>query len=145
MTPEFIRVLPYRSKLSMSHDPDQPELDVCLWRSDTDRCEHGDHSPCDAEEGLLYGSALDPVTWFCPRHWYEMHAGPNAAYHLVDLTPEEHERQRQRVTDAFASQWTAASGRIEQAANILVACGLKTQAGKLWEAHGFIRSSLTHL
>ena len=145
MTPEFIRVLPYRSKLSMSHDPDQPELDVCLWRSDTDRCEHGDHSPCDAEEGLLYGSALDPVTWFCPRHWYEMHAGPNAASHLVDLTPEEHERQRQRVTDAFASQWTAASWRIEQAANILVACGLKTQAGKLWEAHGFIRSSLTHL
>jgi len=145
MRPEFIRVLPFRSKPSAAHDPDRPELDVCLWRSDVDCCEFSDRSNCDAEEGLLYGSALDPVTWFCPRHWYEMHAGPSAAYSLVELTPEEHERQRLAVMDAFAKEWAAASERIGQAATILAGCGLRAQAGKLWEAHGFIRSSLTHL
>jgi len=84
MKPEFIRTLSFRSRIVAAHDPDQPEWDVALWRSAENICQLGDDSRCDDSEGLYYGSADDPLTWFCPRHCYEMHSGPNRGYTLVD-------------------------------------------------------------
>lgn len=49
-------------------------------RGDSARGPHGPEPPT----GLYYGSAEDDVTKFCPRHFYEMHFGPNAPYRLID-------------------------------------------------------------
>ena len=98
--PEFINILPFRSRLVPEHDPDQPELDVSLWRSPENICQF-DESRCDETQGLYYGSVADPVTWFCPRHFYEMHFNPNAAYRLIDLSDEEYEQEKAMLATAI--------------------------------------------
>lgn len=81
---KFLATLPFRSE---QRDAPEYNLDVSVWRSDRNLCEHEEKSTCDTATGLYYGSAEDEVTKFCPRHFYEMHYGANAPYRLVDTTP----------------------------------------------------------
>lgn len=81
-TKEFVGTLPFRSQ--DVHDP-EGNFDVSIWRSTANLCEFARWpTACDALTGLYYGSAEDEVTKFCPRHFYELHAGARAPYRLVD-------------------------------------------------------------
>ncbi len=80
-TTNLLGTLPFRSKLR--EDPDF-HLDVSIWRGTQNVCEWEGVSRCDTLAGIYYGSAEDEVTKFCPRHFYEMHFGPDAPYELVD-------------------------------------------------------------
>src|SRR5438094_88731 len=84
--PEFLGTLPFRSQ---QRDDPESNFDVSAWRCASNICECAHDSPCDSITGIYYGSAEDEVTKFCPRHFFEMHFGPNAAYELtsVDTTP----------------------------------------------------------
>ena len=81
-TKELLGTLPLRSQ--DRHDWDA-NFDVSVWRcTGQGWCEWSERSPCDTLIGIYYGSAEDEVTKFCPRHFYEMHYGPDAPYRLVD-------------------------------------------------------------
>ena len=80
-TKEFIGTLPFRSE---QIDDAEANFDVSIWRCSENPCESQGDSPCDTASGISYGSAEDEVTKFCPRHFYEMHFGPGAAYRLVE-------------------------------------------------------------
>jgi hypothetical protein len=80
-TPTFIGRLPFRS---VKVDEPDCNLDVSVWSCDENICEHRPEGRCDTVAGVYYGSAEDPVTKFCPRHFYDMHDGTDAAYRLVD-------------------------------------------------------------
>lgn len=84
MDNEVFTILPFRSQLRAENDPAMPSLDVGLCRSTNNVCELRGCGRCDTGAGVYYGNPSDPVTWFCPRHWYELHFGPNAAYRLID-------------------------------------------------------------
>lgn len=75
----LLGTLPFRSR--QIDDPDA-NYDVSQWLSHQNLCEF-DSAECDTLTGIYYGSAEDEVTKFCPRHFYEMHFGKNAAYRLV--------------------------------------------------------------
>ncbi len=79
--PQFLGRLPFRS---IKVDEPDCSLDSSLWTCAWNACECEGQSACDTLDGLYYGSAEDPVTKFCPRHYYELHYGTNAAYRLVD-------------------------------------------------------------
>lgn len=79
---EFLVTLPYRSE---QIDDTESNFDVSVWRCSDNFCEHRGLSNCESVSGLYYGSAEEELTMFCPRHFFAMHAGPNAAYRLIDL------------------------------------------------------------
>ncbi len=83
-TKEFLGTLPFRSR---QRDYPEAHLDVSLWRCSWNVCENEGRSPCDTLAHIYYGSAEDEVTKFCPRHFFEMHYGPDAPYELVDAAP----------------------------------------------------------
>src|SRR4051812_16338369 len=90
----FIRVLPFYTKPIVG----DPELEipapVALWKSGKNICEDGrPDSRCDDGEGLYY-TIVGGAAYHCPRHWYEMHNGPDAPARLIDMRPEQYERER---------------------------------------------------
>lgn len=87
--PEFIATLPFRSQDVFDQDSN---LDVSVWRAPEEICELRDRSPCDTAAGICYGSREDDVTKFCPRHFYELHFGPNAPYRFVDGSGDHQEQ-----------------------------------------------------
>jgi hypothetical protein len=100
-TPTFIGRLPLRS---VKVDEPDCNLDVTVWSCDENVCEHRLGGRCDTVAAIYYGSAEDPVTKFCPRHFYETHYGTNAAYRLVDLEPlsnRDVETMVNKAADAF--------------------------------------------
>ncbi len=137
----FLRVLPFYLQIIC----DDPELEipmaVSLWKSAENICEDKG-SRCDDTQGLYYSIAGDAVTKFCPRHWYECCLGPHAPYRLLDMTEEQYATEQREQLESFLKDWMIVSERISTSAAILSHAGLEDQAGKLWEAHGYIRSSL---
>ncbi len=127
---------------------DDPELEVplpvALWKSAENLCE-GTGSRCDDSAGLYYSIAGDAVTWWCPRHWYETCLGPAAPYRLLDMTEEQFASEKAAQKERFLRDWTIIAERITSAAAVLSHSGLQEQAGKLWEVHGSIRSSIDRL
>ncbi len=100
-TPKFIGRLPFRS---VKVGEPECNLDVTVWLCDENVCEHHLEGQCDTAADIYYGSAEDPVTKFCPRHFYEMHFDTDAAYRLVDLEPlskRDVERMVNKAADAF--------------------------------------------
>jgi hypothetical protein len=81
-SPAEPRLLGTLEARSIQRDDPESNYDISLWRSQENVCEHRDSGVCDIVAGVYYGSREDPVTKFCPRHFYEMHLGPNAAYDL---------------------------------------------------------------
>lgn len=78
----FLVTLPFRSE---QIDDADSNFDVSVWRCTYNCCEMQGFSTCETASGLYYGSAEDEMTKFCPRHYFEMHEGPNAPYQLIDL------------------------------------------------------------
>jgi hypothetical protein len=144
MEQRFIRVLPFYLRPVLNDPEMETPMPVALWHSAENICEGGG-SRCDDSEHLYYSIAGDAVVWQCPRHWYDGCLAPNAPYRLIDMTDEqfrtEHEEQKQR----FFRKWKTASERLQSCAAILESEGLQEQAGRLWEAHGFIRSSIQRM
>jgi hypothetical protein len=140
MEQRFIRVLPFY----LQPICDEPELEVllpvALWKSARNICEGG-CSRCD-DNGLYYSLAGDAVTWWCPRHWYENCFGPNAPYRLLDMNEEQFQKERADQKQRLLKSWQTVSEQLVSSASILSNVGLQEEAGKLWQAHGSIRSSI---
>jgi hypothetical protein len=146
MEQQFIRILPLYSKPVVGEPALEIPMPVALWKSADIICEDsGFDGHCDTGAGHYYSIAGDPVTFWCPRHWYESHCGPNAGQRLVDMTDEEYAREREEQKERFLKEWQLASERLRSAAGILRGCGLQEEAGSLWEAHGAIDSRIRHL
>lgn len=144
MDKQFIRVIPFYSKPIVGEPELEPPMPVALWKCRRNCCE-GSDSRCDDSEGLYYSIAGDAVTFWCPRHWYEAHYGTNAGQRLVDMTDEEFRQECAEQKQRFTKEWEIVSGRLKAAANILNGAGLPEEAGKIWEVHGWIRSSIDSL
>ena len=139
---KFLRVLPlYVRQL----DPEAEPLPVALWRCDGSYCQGAGGTRCDDSEGLLYTVAGAELTYWCPRHWYERVLGPGAPYRLLDMTDEQYAEEAAAHKTRIRERLKTASERLQQAAGILDHCGLTEQSGRLWEADGWIRSSIARL
>jgi hypothetical protein len=146
MEQRFIRVLPFYLR-PVTGDPEtELPMPVALWRSASNICESREPgSRCDDSQGLYYSIAGDHVVWQCTRHWYEACLGPNAPYRLIDMTDEQFRREQTDQRARFQRDWATVSERLRSSAALLQSAGLQEQAGRIWEAHGSIESSLRRL
>ncbi len=138
----FLRVLPfYIQMIYDGHEP-EPLLPVALWKCVDQVCEGSGRSRCDESDGMRYTIAGDEVTWWCPRHWYESVIGESAPYRLLDMTDEQYRKESQDYKQQLLKDWDIVRGRLQSSAAILSDRGLDNEAGKLWEAYGYIQSSI---
>lgn len=144
MEQRFIRVLPFYLRPVLDDPEMAVPMPVALWHSAANICE-GAGSRCDDSEHLYYSIAGDAVTWQCPRHWYEGCLAPNAPYRLVEMTDEQFKWEQDNQQARFLRDWETVSRRLKSSAAILQSAGLQEQAGRLWEAHGSIQSSLRRM
>jgi hypothetical protein len=139
----FLRVLPFYIQPIVGDPELEIPMPVALWKRQTNCCEGGGETRCDDSEGLCYTIAGDEVTWWCPRHWYEGVLGPDAPYRLLDMTDAQHRTEVSEHRERILKDWAVVSDRLESAARILGGRGLQDEAGRLWHAHGWVRSSIT--
>lgn len=83
--PELIRRLPFLSRTRPELDPTTPAYGTGLFRADANVCEACDEGLCDTTAGVYYGCPDDTSTYFCPRHWYQMHFETGGPYRLIEL------------------------------------------------------------
>ncbi len=60
----------------------------------------------------------------------------------MDMTEDQHRKESHEHKERLLKDWKTVSERLQSSASILSDRGLKEQAGKLWEAQGWIRSSI---
>lgn len=146
MEQRFIRVLPFYLQ-PVTGDPEtEIPMPAALWYTAGNICEsRGSGSRCDDSEGLYYSIAGDHVVWQCPRHWYEACLGPNAPYRLLDMTDVQFQQERANQKARFLRDWETVAERLRSTAAILQHAGLQEQAGRIWEAHGSVGSSIRRM
>lgn len=146
MDKTFIRVLPFYTQPIVGDPELEIPMPVALWRCGENVCEgRTDTSPCDDSEGLYYTVAGDEVTYWCPRHWYELHSGVHPGQRLIAMPAEQHRQESAAHRDRLFKAWHEAEEHVEHAARWLQQHGLAEQAGKLHHARGAIRASIQAL
>ncbi len=146
MDKRFICVIPCYTKPIVGDPELEPLMPVALWKCEENVCEGKQPgSRCDDGEDLYYTVAGDEATYWCPRCWYEMHRGPGRGQRLIDMTLGQHAAECRAHKDRLLKDWAVVADRLETSARILAHAGLQDEAGKLWEAYGYVRSSIERL
>lgn len=134
---KFIQLLPFYSQYT--DDPEIVPMEIALWQSADNLCELEGCGRCDTGGDMFYSISEDPVGFYCPRHWYEMHLKSDSGYQLRDMTEGQFQQSLAYHGERLSKRSQLALNKLEEAVTLLNELGLVEKAAKVQETLKWIQ------